>query len=170
MVEQARGTGLFRRRTTRGGRHRVDRTGHRDRFADFPQARCDACRRTGDPSFSVGAVGDLPGDAGNPGGAHAIGDGRPAHCRRPGRRRDQFRRPRGQSVRAWRGRRWGFGSFWHPSPGRHRQREGGCCSACWTRKSGPVRTPSKRRRGASGRLRTRRACAGCEGSNEPAHC
>ena len=31
-----------------------------------------------------------------PGGAHAIGDGRPAHCRRPGHRRDQFRRPRGQ--------------------------------------------------------------------------
>ena len=78
------GTGLFRRRTTRGGRHRVDRTGHRDRFAGDPQVRCDACRRTGDPSFSVGAVGDLPGDAGNPGGAHAIGDGRPAHCRRPG--------------------------------------------------------------------------------------
>ena len=43
-------------------------------------------------------------------------------------------------------------------------------SACWTRKSGPVRTPSKRRRGASGRSRTRRACAGCEGSNEPAPC
>ena len=54
---------------------------------------------------------------------------------------------------------------WSPSTARRR-----LFSACWTRKSGPVRTPSKRRRGASGRLRTRRACAGCEGSNEPAHC
>ena len=54
---------------------------------------------------------------------------------------------------------------WSPSTARRR-----LFSACWTRKSGPVRTPSKRRRGASGRLRTRRACAGCEGSNEPAPC
>ena len=60
------------------------------------------------------------------------------------------------------------GFFIHPrSPSTARRR---LFSACWTRKSGPVRTPSKRRRGASGRLRTRRACAGCEGSNEPAHC
>ena len=29
----------------------------------------------------------------------------------PGHHRDQFRRSRGQSLRAWRGRRWGFGRF-----------------------------------------------------------
>ena len=90
MVEQAGALGYFgdARRAAVGTEliERVTATG----FAGDPQARCDACRRTGDPSFSVGAVGDLPGDAGNPGGARAIGDGRPAHCHRPGHHRDQF--------------------------------------------------------------------------------
>ena len=115
MVEQAGALGDFgdAGRATAGSRAAEE--GNGERLAGDPQTWCDARWRAGDPSFSVGAVGQLPRDAGDPCREHARGDRGSAHCRRAGHDRDQFRRPRGQSPRAWRGRRRGFGGvFIHP--------------------------------------------------------
>ena len=104
-------------------------------------------------------------------GRTAIGDGRPgALSSRQDSHRDQFRRPRGQSVRAWRGRRRGFRQifFIHPLRVAIDSETEAVLGLLDTPNLDPVQTPSNKRRGGSGRLRTRRACAGCEGSNQPA--
>ena len=123
----------------------------------------------GDPSFSVGAVGDLPGDAATLAGrTQSATAGRRIVVAQDTTEINFAGRAANRCGLGAAGDGVSAGFFIHPrSPSTARRR---LFSACWTRKSGPVRTPSKRRRGASGRLRTRRACAGCEGSNEPAPC
>ena len=169
MVEQAGALGYFgdARRAAVGTEliERVTATGS----LVIRKLGATACRRTGDPSFSLSAVGDLPGDAGNPGRAHAVGHRGPAHCRRAGHHRDQFRRPRGQSARAWRGRRCvSAGFFIHPLLAIDSETEavlGLLDAQIWTRDEAIEAAPRRQRA-----IEDRKACAGCAGSSAPVTC